>query len=161
MKTYMTHIALKPWVTQNSVYSTGTSVKSSSNQAEITWNAQVSYVLCRAVRNSCSSIRFVLLCSQNEVMLRNKAQLGHRLWLTVCCNIPGLQPTPSKRKGVSGELFPARATVSLPPSNFLRNCNSWCVDSTYKAKKNNINKYTAGLKLYLVAYKPETVALAG
>lgn len=142
-------------MTQNALYSTGTSseilFKSSGNNLKC--SSELCTLPCCAWRNNCSSIRFVLLCSQNEVTLRNKAQLGHRLWLTVCCNIPGLQPTPSKRKGISRELFPARATASLPPSNFLKNCNSWCVDSTYRAKK----EYTAGLELYLDAHKPETL----
>lgn len=73
-------------------------------------------------------------------MLSDKAQLGHRLWLTVCCNIPGLKPTPIKK--ASWELSPTWATAPLPPSKFLKNCNCWQVDSTYRAIKMHCKSLT-------------------
>lgn len=61
----------------------GIRVESTSNPAETTWKAEVSSVPCRAVlcraKTAAAASDLFLVCSQNEVTLSDKAQLGHRL----------------------------------------------------------------------------------
>lgn len=76
-------------------------------------------------KNNCSSPAFVFLCSQNEVMQSNKAQLGHRLWLTVYCDVPGHSNPPPR-------------TAEAPTSSIGSDFECWqfiSVESIHRAIK--------------------------